>query len=131
MYKAYVMFHKDLSPTLDKYYEDLRNMYSEGGTKDPEAQVIKNKEILEIKSDGLTFFIKENQSDQVNLESKQLAGKAWPEEREELEKSIFRYEITSTEDSGFAHSVELLLLIQSAASLGKIWAYDFTVCSFI
>ena len=59
-----------------------------------------------------------------------LDDEADAEEQEELRKSVYRYEITSTIDKEFKHSVELLLLIQAAASFGKIWAYDFTVDSF-
>ncbi len=95
----------------------------------PEVKYIDG--VLKIKFKETTFTVKINFTKEVIEQSKLLSKRAWKEHQEEVSKSHTRFELSSTDDVARKYGVEVLLMVQAAADVGEIWAFDHQNGSYI
>jgi hypothetical protein len=122
MYEALILLELALNPPIESYAKKVEKFYVSNAGEKPKIKI--EGDGVSIKFNGIEFIVVKNCKSHVLEESKELAEYSKPEERENISKSKCRLELSSSPDVDMNYFNDFLFLIQSAESLGKVWAFN-------
>lgn len=122
MYEALILLELALNPPIAGYAKEVEKFYASSKGEKPNVKI--EGDGVSIKFSGIEFTVVKNCMPHVVEESKELAEFAKPEEREDISKSKCRLEVSSGPDIDMNYFNDFLFLIQSAETLGRIWAFN-------
>ncbi|RDH41834.1 hypothetical protein [Zooshikella ganghwensis] len=123
MYKALIILSKYDSNTLDNYSKALDIKFSK--RKNPPILKIKQNEIT-ITFTDFEFYVVLNANASVKAESVEIAEKFGAKlgDKAQLANSACRLEVSSGPDVDMSYFNDFITIVESAESLGKVWAFD-------